>query len=69
VTKTWLALTEAILCWKWSRNFSRYNCWNLFNGNLSTTKLHRKLFGSSLLTSDEILIDPQTISSKYGLVT
>jgi len=22
-TKTWLAPTEAILCWKWSRNGSR----------------------------------------------
>jgi len=43
MTKTWLAPTEAIreyyLCWKWSRNVSRYKWWNLFNGSLSTTEL------------------------------
>jgi len=38
VTKTCLSPTEAILSWKWSRNVSRWNCWNQFNGIVSTIK-------------------------------
>jgi len=33
VTKTRLAPTTVILCWKWFRNFSSQRCWKLFNCN------------------------------------
>jgi len=49
VTKTCLSPTEAILSWKWSRNFSRWNFRNQFIDSLSTTKLLSKLSGWSLL--------------------